>query len=337
MLGRNLTVGAGIAAGIAATMLLRRRAPISFRGKTAFVTGGSRGLGLLMAAELLQRGAKVAISARDAEELARAEQHLRASGNDVLTIEADMTMREEAEGAVRKIEQQFGPVDVLVNNAGIISVGPIETMTIDDFRNSINTHFWGPYFTTMAVLPQMKRRQFGRIVNISSIGGKISVPHLLPYSVGKFALTGFSEGLRSELLKDKVYVTTVCPGLMRTGSPRNAFFKGNNEAEYAWFSISDSLPGLSMNAHRAARQVVDACARGDSEIVLTLPAKIATIIHGVFPDVTVDVLGVVNRFMPPPGGIGTDVRTGQQSKSKASPSWATALNERAALENNQIA
>jgi short-subunit dehydrogenase len=255
----------------------------------------------------------------------------------VLTIEADMTLRDEAENAVKQIEQHFGPVDILVNNAGTISVGPVETMTIDDYRNSINTHFWGPYFTTMAVLPQMQRRQFGRIVNISSIGGKISVPHLVPYSVGKFALTGFSEGLRSELLKDKVYVTTVCPGLMRTGSPRNALFKGNNEAEYAWFSISDALPGLSMNANRAAHQVLDACARGDSEIVLTVPAKVATLVHGVFPEVTVDVLGVVNRFLPSPGGIGTDVRTGKQSKSKASPSWLTALNERAAQENNQIA
>jgi NAD(P)-dependent dehydrogenase (short-subunit alcohol dehydrogenase family) len=337
MLGRNLTIGAGIAAGIAATMLLRRRTPISFRGKTAFVTGGSRGLGLLIARELLARGAKVAISARDADELARAAQQLHASGSNLLTIEADMTLREEAENAVKQIEQHFGAVDILVNNAGTISVGPVETMTIDDYRNSINTHFWGPYFTTMAVLPQMQRRQFGRIVNISSIGGKISVPHLVPYSVGKFALTGFSEGLRSELLKDKVYVTTVCPGLMRTGSPRNALFKGNNEAEYAWFSISDALPGLSMNANRAARQVVDACARGDSEVVLTVPAKVATIIHGVFPEVMVDVLGVVNRFLPAPGGIGTDVRTGKQSTSKASPSWLTALNERAAQENNQIA
>lgn len=337
MHARNLTIAAGIASGIAATLLFRQRNPINLRGRTALVTGGSRGLGLLIAHELLRRGAKVAIAARDADELARAEDHLRVDGGEVLSIAADLTMREEAESAVSKAEQQFGPVDVLVNNAGTISVGPMETMTIDDYRSSINTHFWGPYFTTMAVLPQMQRRRFGRIVNISSIGGKISVPHLVPYSVGKFALTGFSEGLRSELLKDRVYVTTVCPGLMRTGSPRNALFKGDNEAEYAWFSISDALPGLSMNANRAARQVVDACARGDAELILTFPAKLATLIHGMFPDVVVDVLGVLNRFLPAPGGIGTDVRTGKQSRSKASPSWLTALNERAAQENNQIA
>lgn len=334
---RNLTIAAGIASGIAATLLSRYRTPLAFRNKVAFVTGGSRGLGLLIARELASRGAKVAISARDAEELDRAARQIHSAGGDVLTIEADMTMRDEVEAAVRKIEDEFGEVEILVNNAGTIAVGPIESMTIDDYRNSINTHFWGPYFTTMAVLPQMQRRQAGRIVNISSIGGKISVPHLLPYSVGKFALTGFSEGLRSELLKDHIYVTTVCPGLMRTGSPRNAFFKGNNEAEYAWFSISDALPFLSMNANRAARRVVDACARGDAEIVLTVPAQLATLIHGVFPDITIDMLGLMNRFLPGPGGIGTDVRTGKQSQSKASPSWITSLNERAAADNNQIA
>lgn len=334
---RNLVVAAGVITGIAATILQRRRSAISFRGQSVFIAGGSRGLGLLLAAEFLQRGAKVAITARDADELARAEKHLTANGGEVLTIEADMTMREEAESAVFRAIDRFGAVDVLVNNAGTIAVGPMETMTIDDYRDSINTHFWGPYFSIMAVLPDMKRRRAGRIVNISSIGGKISVPHLLPYSVGKFALTGFSEGLRSELLKDKVYVTTVCPGLMRTGSPRNAFFKGNNEAEYAWFSISDALPVISISAHRAARSIVDACARGDAEVVLSVPAKLATLIHGVFPDITTDILGLINQLLPAPGGIGTEARSGKQSKSKAAPSWVTALNERAAEQNNQIA
>ena len=337
MIMRNLTIGAAVAAGIAASMLRRLSPPISFRNRTVFVTGGSRGLGLLLARDFVTRGANVAIAARDAEELGRAEQLLRSEGGDVLAVEADMTMREEVEGTVRTIEQTLGPIDVLVNNAGTIAVGPIETMTIDDYRDSINTHFWGPYFTSMAVLPSMKRRRCGRIVNISSIGGKISVPHLLPYSVGKFALTGFSEGLRSELFKDGIYVTTVCPGLMWTGSPRMAFFKGNNEAEYAWFSISDALPLISMNANRAARLVVDACARGDAEIVLTIPAKLATLIHGMFPDLTVDLLGVINQLLPGPGGIGTEVRSGSQSRSKASPGWMTTLNERGSEENNQIA
>jgi NAD(P)-dependent dehydrogenase (short-subunit alcohol dehydrogenase family) len=247
-----------------------------------------------------------------------------------------MTMREEVEMAVQKIEQHFGSLDILVNNAGTICVGPVETMTIDDYRDSINTHFWGPYFATMATLPSFQKRRQGRIINISSIGGKIGVPHLVPYCVGKFALTGFSEGLRSELIKDNIYVTTVCPGLMRTGSPRNASFKGNNEAEYAWFSISDALPVISMSAKRAARRIVNACLRGEAELVLSLPAKAAVRLHGLFPGTTTDVLGLTNLLLPPPGGIGSEVRTGKQSASSVSPSWITTLNEQAAQENNQV-
>lgn len=336
MATRNLTVSAGIALGMAASILFRPRKPISLRDKTVFVTGGSRGLGLVLAQEFASRGAKVAISARDKTELDRAETQLRTITDRVLALEVDMTMREEVELAVQKIEQHFGPLDILVNNAGTICVGPVETMTIDDYRDSINTHFWGPYFASMAVLPSFQRRRQGRIVNISSIGGKVSVPHLLPYCIGKFALTGFSEGLRSELLKDNVYVTTVCPGLMRTGSPRNASFKGNNEAEYAWFSISDALPVISTSAKRAARRIVDACGRGEAEVVLSLPGKIATMVHGLLPGVTTDLLGLMNVLLPPPGGIGRDIRTGKQSSSSVSPSWITTLNEQAARENNQI-
>ena len=333
---RTLTITAGVIAGLTAARLVHLRSRrMDLRGKVVFVTGGSRGLGLLLAREFARRGARVAISARDAEELERAAKQLEPL--DVLTIPADMTMREEATGAIEKTIKKFGFIDVLVNNAGTINVGPIETMTIDDYRDSLNTHFWGPYFTTSAVLPSMKQQKSGHIVNISSIGGKISVPHLVPYSVGKFALTGYSEGLRSELLKDNIYVTTVCPGLMRTGSPRNALFKGNNEAEYAWFSISDSLPLISMSAQRAARQIVDACIRGDAEVVLSFPAKLATKLHALFPSATTDLLGMINRLLPPPGGVGTEVRTGKQSFSKVSPSWITTLDEKAARQNNQIA
>jgi short-subunit dehydrogenase len=323
-----------ITAGIA-SHLIRRRANCRLAGKMVFVTGGSRGLGLILAKEFAKRGARVAICARDPEELEKAKKLITISAGDVLTIQADMTIREEAEFAVERIQSESGPIDVLVNNAGVISVGPLESTTIDDYRDSINTHFWGPYFATMAVLPQMRRRGQGRIVNISSIGGKISVPHLLPYSVGKFALTGFSEGLRSELLKDNIYVTTVCPGLMRTGSSRNALFKGQNENEYAWFSISDSLPLISMGAERAARQIVNATRDGCAELVLSLPAKAAVKLHGVAPGTFSDLLSLADRMLPGPGGIGTRARTGQQSFSEVSPSWVTTLNEKAAVQNNE--
>jgi len=332
----KILFGLGVAAGVTAARLCSARS-YDFRGRTVFITGGSRGLGLLMAREFALRGAKVAIAARDTQTLARAEAELRKVTDQVLAIDSDITVREDAETAVDRIRQSFGPVDVLVNNAGTISVGPFEVMTIDDYRDSIETHFWGPYFATMAVLPGMRRRRQGRIVNISSIGGKISVPHLLPYSVGKFALTGFSEGLRAALLKEHIFVTTVCPGLMRTGSPRNAFFKGDNEAEYAWFSVSDAMPVLSMSAERAARQIVNACSRGDAELILTAPAKAAVRFAGVFPGITSDLLAIANEVLPSDRGAGTEAKAGKESFSSASPSWATTLNERVAKQNNQVA
>src|SRR5947207_1845257 len=333
---RKIMLGLGLAASISALRRLRRHR-FDLVDKTVFITGGSRGLGLVLARDFAARGAKVAIAARDQEALDRATADVRTHGRQVLAIETDITMREEADAALDQIRQHFGPVDILINNAGTICVGPLEVMTIDEFRDSLNTHFWGPYFATMAVLHEMRERKQGRIVNISSIGGKISVPHLLPYCVGKFALTGFSEGLRSALLKDNVRVTTVCPGLMRTGSPRNALFKGNNEAEYAWFSISDAVPVISMNAERAARRIVRACIRGEAEVVLSLPAKLAVKFNALLPGITADIMALANRVLPSAQESETTVKTGKQSFSDVSPSWVTALNEQAAENNNQVA
>jgi len=328
---------AGAGAFLLARSLIRQKRWFELEGKTALVTGGSRGLGLLLAREFAGQGAKVVICARDEAELERARQDLARQGAQVAAITCDVTNRDQVERMVRDAEGRFGGVDVLVNNAGTISVGPMEVMNLDDYREAMDIHFWGPLYTTLAALPGMKSRGGGRIVNITSIGGEISVPHLLPYSASKFALVGFSEGLRAELKKDNVYVTTVCPGLMRTGSPRNATFKGQHRAEYAWFSVSDSLPLTSMNARRAARRVVLACQRGESEVILSVQAKLAAKFHGLFPGVTSDLLSAVNATLPGPGGIGEQRALGKESESAVSRSFLTALTRRAAAENNEIA
>jgi NAD(P)-dependent dehydrogenase (short-subunit alcohol dehydrogenase family) len=306
------------------------------RDKVVLITGGSRGLGLVLAREASRQGAHVAVCARDAEELARARADLRERGAHVFAIPCDVTDREQVEQTVGAVERHFGRIDVLINNAGVIEVGPVETMTLADFEEAMATHYWAPLYAILAVLPGMRRRRAGRIVNISSIGGKVAVPHLVPYDASKFALVGLSEGLRAELAKDDVVVTTVCPGLMRTGSPRNATFKGQHRAEYAWFSLGDALPFLSMSAESAARQVLAACKRGDAEIILTLPSKAAVAFHGLFPGLTADLLGLANRLLPGPGGIGTERALGKDSQSALSPSPLTVLNERAAARNNEL-
>src|SRR5689334_5023176 len=126
-MARNRKTALYIAAGMAAAMLLRRKRKISLQHKTVFITGGSRGLGFLLAQEFASRGSRVAISARDSAELERAEAQLKQITDQVLCISADMTMREEVELAVQRIEAHFGPIDILINNAGTIRVGPIET------------------------------------------------------------------------------------------------------------------------------------------------------------------------------------------------------------------
>jgi len=326
------------AAGASAWLLARVLRPAyDFRRKVVLLTGGSRGLGLVLARQLAREGARLALCARDGEELERAADDVAHFGHRPLTDVCDVTDPEDVRHLVERVNGALGPIDVLINNAGVIQVGPQAVMTRDDYEQALRVHFWGPYNTVEAVLPQMRRRHAGRIVNISSIGGKVAVPHLLPYCASKFALVGFSEGLRSEVAPDGVVVTTVCPGLMRTGSPRNAFFKGQHRKEHAWFRISDSLPLLTISAEHAARQVLDACRYGRAEVVLSLPAKLAVKFHGLFPGLTANLLALVDRLLPAPGGIGTELRAGKDSESSATPSALTTLTEEAARRNNEMA
>ncbi|WP_315791797.1 SDR family oxidoreductase [Fischerella sp. JS2] len=313
-----------------------REQQYNLKGKTVLITGGSRGLGLVMARQLVQKNARLVICARDTSELEKARIDLQQRGGEVLAVPCDVTDELEVKQMMRFVSDRFGQIDVLINNAGTIQVGPMQEMTLDDYEEAIKIHFWAPLYTTLAVLPMMRQRREGRIVNISSIGGKLSVPHLLPYSASKFALVGLSEGMHSELAKDGIVVTTVCPGLMRTGSPYNAFFKGKHRQEYAWFSISDSLPLISMSAESAAKQIIAAFRRGDAEVTLSLPAQIGDKFHALFPGFTCVLLGWVNRFLPEPDGIGSDRVQGKDSQSSISPSVLTSLSDQAAQQNNQF-
>jgi NAD(P)-dependent dehydrogenase (short-subunit alcohol dehydrogenase family) len=325
------------AAGAGAYLAFRWLRPMyDFRGKNVLVTGGSRGLGLVLARELARRGARLAICARDPDELAAAYDELARIGPRVLAAECDVTDRPRVQEFVAVARQRLGSVDVLINNAGIIGVGPIEDMRLEDFELSMRTHLWANLYTCLEVIPEMKARGTGRIINITSFGGKVAVPHLLPYTVGKFAHVGLSKGLRAELLRHGVVVTTVCPGLMRTGSHIQAEFKGRHEKEYRWFSIGNAIPGFSMSVERAARKILDASAHGDAEIVLTLPAKVAVIVNAIFPGLISAVAAAANRFiLPEPGGIGPQRMKGYASRGQT-PDAATALSDRASARNNEV-
>jgi NAD(P)-dependent dehydrogenase (short-subunit alcohol dehydrogenase family) len=315
----------------------RRRRAIDFDGRVALITGGSRGLGLLIARELGRHGAQVTIVARDVDELRRAQDQLERHGVHAQISVADLAVPSDARRIVQDVVTRHGRIDVLVNNAGVIKVGPFDHMAVDDFEEAMAVHFWGPLHTMQAAIPHMRGSRDGRIVNISSIGGKIGVPHLVPYCASKFALTGLSTALRAELAREGILVTTVSPGLMRTGSPFNAWFKGRHREEFAWFAIADSLPVLSIDARRAAARIVDAAKHGDPELVITWPARFAVLAAALLSRPTAAALSVANQLLPSPARYdGEKSHRGWESVSTWSPSWLTRLSDTAAVRNNEL-
>ena len=332
---RQLTfLVAGIGLIAVGKRLLQKK--LDLHDKVVLITGGSRGLGLALAEEFAAQGAKLVLCARNKEELQQANEHFSPSTTSVLTIQCDVTDPAQVQQLIAQSLNHFGHIDILVNNAGIISAGPLRSLTREDFEESMNIIFWGTYNTSMAVLPYMRERQQGSIVNIASIGGKISVPHLLSYSSAKFAVVGFSEGLRAELAREGIRVTTVAPGLMRTGSTINTIMKGKtHNIEYTLFTLLDTLPFTSISARRAAQQIVSATQRGSAEIVISIQAQLATRFHGLFPGTTTDILSLVNSLLPTGAGAGTGRYTGQQSETPITRSPLTNLGKDASQRYNE--
>jgi NAD(P)-dependent dehydrogenase (short-subunit alcohol dehydrogenase family) len=330
----------GIAA-IGAGVLVRSasRARFSFRDKSVFITGASRGLGFVLARLFALEGSRLTLVSRSAETLEFAKHKLIALGareSNILTVVCDVRDRKQAESAIDEAIRYHGSVDVLVNNAGVIQVGPFEHMTLSDFEDAMATHAWGPLYLMNAAIPHMRSHGGGRIVNISSIGGRVAVPHLAPYVMSKFALSGLSDALRAELARDGILITSVSPGLMRTGSHVNAKFKGDHEREYVWFSTMSGVPVFSINGDRAARQIVEACRNRRPELTITVQARIAELANALFPSLFARGMRLMNAVLPGTGAAdGMNSQSGWESMSAWSPSILTPLADEAIDVNNE--
>lgn len=314
------------------------RPAFDFHGKVVLITGGSRGLGLVLARQLAAQKARLMLVARDQAELERAQEALREEQPEieVLIHAADVAVQAQAQGAVDSAVLHFGRLDVLINDAGVIQVGPIDHMQLADFRDAMGVHFWGPLHTMLAARPHL-RAASGRIVNIASIGGKLTIPQLAPYCASKFALVGLSSALRTELHADNIRITTVCPWLMRTGSHYNALFKGQHKTIFTEFALAGSLPGFSMNAERAAEQILRACQLGRAEIILAPQARLLYRLSTLMPETFASLLSLMNRIMPgPTGPQGDHTQTGWDSRTPLAPSLLTRLADKAAVRNNEL-
>lgn len=336
-----LMLGAFVTAVGTLRRLLQEEADL--RGQVALITGASRGLGLLLAHKFADEGCRLVICARDADELQRAEAQLIRRGASVLAFVCDVANQNAVQNMIEKTNSELGGVDILVNNAAVMDVGALETHSAATFEEAMDVMFWGTLYPTLAVLPQMRARRSGRIVNVTSIGGKASVPHLMPYTAAKFAAVGFSEGLRAEMAGEGVTVTTIVPGLMRTGSYLNAYFRGQNEKEFSWFSLGGSLPFISMDAERAAEQIMQAVRRGEAERTLGMPAVLLARLQGVAPGLTADIMGLANRvLLPAPDGPvtfrerGWDIQQRLEEPARQIVTTLTAMGLDAARRLNQL-
>lgn len=307
------------------------------------VTGGSRGLGLLLAHRLAAQNCAVTIVARDGKELERAEELLHQRlGTHMRTAVCDVRDREAVRDMLGATAQAYGGIDLVIANAGIIQVAPVEAIGPEEFEAAMDTIFYGTLHTSLEALPHLRRSPAGgRLALIGSVGGLLAAPHLLPYSCAKSAVGTLAEGLYAEVARDGVTVTAVHPGLMRTGSHLHAEFGGEQQREFAWFSTLAGLPLMSMDADRAAKAIVRAVQRRRTRIVLTPAARVADFAHGVAPTLTTRVTALSAKVMPSAGEGRHDLREGGEIAPPSHPvarklrAWGSALNDRASQAYNQ--
>ena len=330
----------GVGGALLWRSVARSQRAINITGRVAFINGGSRGLGLILARQLADEGCKIALCARSESDLDAARAELEARGATVFTDVCDVTDPAQITATAVRVLAHYGRVDLLFNVAGVFQAGPYETMLDEDFEIAMKNNFWGAFHMTNALLPQMKARHEGRIVNISSIGGLVSTPHLAPYNASKFALTGWSQNLRFALAHEGVFVTTVFPWLMNIGSLRNATFKGKHREEYAVGALMAGNNIGAMNPDKAARCIIDAMKRGDAALRVSWRARFFELLDTLMPELSADVLTFADKMMPDAqgeGSIGTRGALGYESESKVVPSALTKGAQQAAEANNETA
>lgn len=331
-------LGFALAAGTAALAISKNKKITSYAGKTVIITGGSRGLGLALAKKFVSEEANVCLIARTEEDLLAAEQILMQENPmaSVFTCVCDITDHNQFREAVQKTFDRFGSIDVLINNAGAILVGPFDSMSPDDFQAQMKVHLFANINASKEVLKYFRQTRDGQIINICSMGGKVAVPHMLPYDTSKFALAGFSQGLTAELAMENISVMTVYPALMRTGSPIQAVFKGDSQKEFSWFASADVLPGLSAAASDVAKQIVEAAKERRTELIPSFIGKTRMAASVLFPELMLWGMGMMNRLMPK--NRENHYLTGAQSRTKNSYKipGLQSRSEQAEIEGNQV-
>src|SRR5918993_1760894 len=189
---------------------------MDYKGQTAIVTGGTKGIGRAIAEALAAEGLNVCVGARNVDEVKQAVRELEGAGASATGAACDVRVYEEVEALVAHAAEEFGGVDVLVNNAGVGLLKPVEETSPEEFRAVLETNLFGVFYGCRAAIPEMKQRGGGYIVNISSLAGTNAHPRMAAYNASKFGLNGFSEALMQEVRHDGIKVSYIMPGSVNT-------------------------------------------------------------------------------------------------------------------------
>lgn len=243
-------------------------------GSRILITGASQGIGRALAIEAAAQGAKVLAAARQDQLLSELAREVRAKGQCLETVKADVTSAADRQQMVDAALKHFGGLDILINNAGIGATGHFADVEVDLMRKIFEVNFFGLTETTRIFLPMLKKGVRPAIVNISSIAGRRGIPARHAYSASKFAVQGFSEAIRGELAKDGVDVLVICPGLTQTN------FSHNMLEQRALVKL-DHMRG--MTSEECARATLRAIAKGKNEVHFTLQGKLLLLVARFFP------------------------------------------------------
>jgi short-subunit dehydrogenase len=247
------------------------------RDKVIIITGGSSGIGKALAARFGAEGAKLVITGRKKDPLESAADELRSYGVSVLTVVADAGVEADCARVVETAIKEYGRIDILINNAGISMRALFEDLQIEVFRKVMEVNFFGLIYITKYALPHLVRSQ-GSIVGISSVNGKRATPARSAYSASKFAMIGFLESLRSEVMDRGVHVLTVCPGFTASNIRRSALTANGKVTGETPLDESEM-----MSAEEVADNVYQAVLRRKRDVILTLQGKLAVWLNVFFP------------------------------------------------------
>ena len=269
-----------------------------FSGKVAVVTGAGSGIGRALAVELARSGAKLAISDIDNEGLAETERQIKSLGGDVRSDRLNVAEREAFLLYADVVKEHFGTVNQIYNNAGIAYQGEVEESQFKDIERIIDVDFWGVVNGTKAFLPHLIASGDGHVVNVSSLFGVLSMPGQSAYNSAKFAVRGFTESLRQEMIigKKPVAVTCVHPGGIKTNVARNATMaEGYGPAEFA--KLFEMLAHTSPQA--AARIILTAVRKKKPRVLVGPDAKAIDILVRLTGARYQDLFSLGARFLMP--------------------------------------